>query len=201
MRLRSPLAGLALVLLWLALLFWNLGQWDTQPTDLAWIVKRAVRGITEVVLWTAAWAWVTFVLRGQSRLAEHVVVVALACLVDEAVISLGLPWLFFAMGWPWPPEMHKTLWALLACGTAYVQLTVALPKLSPKHVGLWLLASALALWLNSLQLWAEHNDREALRKLPYEANIFPPVGLGQPALDLDKGLDALWQKAWPSGHE
>ncbi len=185
-----------LVLVWLLVLAWHLSQMQTQATDVAWVVKLAVKTISEVVLWTAAWAWVTQVQRGQAHLSEHIALVASACLLDEAGLSLALPWLFFTQGWPWPEGLHRLCWTALACATALAQLRVAAGALSARHLALWLAASALTLVLVMLHTWAEHNDREGIKKLPYDANLYPPWQLRLPPRDLDAGLQELWGKAW-----
>ncbi len=186
----------SLVLGWLLVMAWHLTQLQTQATDIAWLVKLAVRNIAEVLLWTAAWAWVTRVQRGEALLSQHVAWVAGACLLDEAGLSLAMPWLFFTQGWPWPEGLHRMCWTALACVTALAQLRLATGEIHARRIALWLAASALTLVLVALQTWAEHNDREGIKKLPYDANIYPPLVLKAPTYGLEDGLSELWTKQW-----
>lgn len=193
---RLHVGASVLVSAWLAVMVWHLMQWQVQPTDLAWITKLVIKNISEVVLWTAAWAWVTYVLQYQARLAFHVCIVAAACLFDEAVLKLALPWLFYAQGWPWPEGLNKLCWIVLVALTALLQIRAATGHLGARLLAPWFLAGTLAISLFSAQIWAEHNDTEAFKTLPYDANFYPPLWLSRPSHSLDRGLEELWSKAW-----
>jgi hypothetical protein len=193
---RLPLTGLVIASAWMAVMFGHLIQGQSQSTDLAWVVKLMVKNVTEVVLWTAAWSWVTFVLQYQTRLALHVCIVAAACLIDEAILKLAMPWLFYAQGWSWPEGLNKLCWIVLLVFTALLQMRVAKGHLSARLLLLWFLASTLAVSLFSAQIWAEHNDPEAIKRLPYDANFYPPLWLSRPSHSLDLGLEELWSKEW-----
>lgn len=193
---RIHVGASVLVSAWLTVMFWHLIQWQLQPTDLAWITKLVVKNISEVVLWTAASSWVTYVLQYQTRLALHVFIVASACLIDEAVLKLGMPWLFYAQGWPWPEGLNKLSWIVLVALTALLQMRVAVGHLNAQRLVRWFLASTLGILLFSAQIWAEHNDTEAFNKLPYDANFYPPLWLSRPSHSLDRGLEELWGKEW-----
>lgn len=194
----TPFAWLAplLVLLWLLAAAWNLSQWLIQPSDLAWSAKLWVKDVTYVALWTSGWAWVTQVLLGRPRLAAHISLAAGISLFDELVLSLCLPWLFFALGWPWPQGLHKILWIGMVVCAGLLHLQVAAGGLNRNRIFLWALASAFALGLYLLHTWAEVNDHEALKKLPYESNIYPAVWVKPPPLALEEGLKELWARDW-----
>ncbi len=123
-------------------------------------------------------------------------IVGTACLVNEAVLSIGLPWLFFVMGWPWPALVMKMVWLVLLCCTALLQLHVATGGLDRQRTGLWLVVSTVALVLYFVHAWSGENDSEALKKLPYEPNVYPAYWLVTPEADVPSGLDALWRKDW-----
>lgn len=185
-----------LVLSWLLVMGWHLSQIQMQPTDVAWLSKLAVEDIGQAALWAAGWAWVTHIQRGQAHLRSHVALVAGACLLDQVGLSLILPWVFFAQGWPWPQGFHLLSWTALICLTSLVQLRLVTRELTARRVVLWGLASTLAMGLVGLHAWADRNDREGIKMLPYEANIYPPIGSSTPHLNLDDGLKALWAKDW-----
>jgi hypothetical protein len=107
-----------------------------------------------------------------------------------------LPWLFYVFGWPWPALFMKMLWFALLCATALANLRIATLRLDAVRISLWLATSVTAGLLFFLQVWAEANDSDALKKLPYETNIYPPLLLKHPSADLDSGLKELWQKDW-----
>ena len=193
---RQSSAIILIISAWLGVMFWHLSQLHVQPTDWAWIARLAVKDIREISLWTAAWAWVTYVRRGQSRLSQHMYIVGAACLLDEAILSLAMPWAFFAMGWPWPESLDKIFWAILTALTALLQLRIAVEKLTRRLLLLWLLASTLTVAAVSTQVWSDQNDREAIKRLPYDANIFPASVLLTPSANLEQGLDELWRKSW-----
>lgn len=188
--------GTLLVLVWLLIAVWHMSQMETQDTDIAWLAKRAVGNISEVVLWTAGWAWVTHVLRGQAALDQHIVIVGAACILDELVLSIILPYVFFAQGWPWPEGLLRLSWAVLVVLTGLVQLRLATGALTRHRLLLWLTAASMALSLVAVYTWAEQNDSEGIKQLPFSPNIYPPMFVQRPALDLDAGLKALWEKDW-----
>jgi hypothetical protein len=193
---RLHLYASAMLSAWLLVMLWQIYQWQAQESDIAWMTKLAVNNIKEVAVWIAAWAWISHVQTGRARLAEHILVVAGACLFDEVILTLVLPWMFFMFGWPWPALAMKMLWFVGLCLTALMNLKIASIRLDGVRVGLWLAASVTAGLLFFLQSWADDNDSEALKKLPYETNIYPPLWLKTPAADLETGLKELWGKDW-----
>lgn len=194
--LNPRLLALVLVPLWLLLAVWNLSQWQTQASDLAWSAKLLVKDVTQTVLWTCAWAWVTYVLQRQSMLSVHVAIAATASIFDEVILGLAVPWLFFSLGWPWPQGLNKSLWISLVVFTALMHLRMATGPLQRKIVSLWALASTMVICVYGLQAWAEINDHEATKKLPYESNIYPAYWIKTPPLEIDDGLKALWSRNW-----
>ncbi len=100
------------------------------------------------------------------------------------------------MAWSWPEGLDKIFWVILAALTALLQFRIAVEKLTRSLLLLWLLASLLSIAAVGTQVWSDQNDREAIKRLPYDANIFPASILLMPSADLDQGLDALWRKSW-----
>lgn len=191
-RQASFIFPLALTALWLGLMAWGLSVSITLPTDRGWAVSRFVEGVSGYALWTAGWAWVTHVLQGQSRLSSHVTIVAVAGVIDELVLSLGAPWLFFAMGWSWPQEMNQLQWGALVVATSFFNLRVACNSINRQLLGLWLLAVFVSGSLYALKIWANLNEKEALKNLPFVANIYPAFWVKTPELGVDEGLRELW---------
>ena len=183
----------ALVLAWLASLALNLLPGLLRPTDTALYLELAVTEITQLSLWVAAWAWVTHTRQQRTRLAEHTALAAGAGLLDNAVLSLALPWAFFAMGWPWPAGLYDISRTALITLTALLHLTLACEGLTPRRLGLWLLASTLALGLTAANSWIEHNDSEALDSLPYQPNLYPAIWVKTPEHGIDEGLKVMWE--------
>lgn len=183
---------------WLFVMLWQLSQWHTQETDLAWTARLAVEKITEAVLWTAAWVGFNLVYTHRCNAVMHIAIVGTAYWTDEVILSIALPWLFYAIGWPWPALAMKMVWLILVCATAGLQLKVVTGGLDARQLGLWLSASALAFALFFVHAWANENDSEAVKKLPYQANIYPSYWISKPDTDVATGLEALWKKEWAS---
>lgn len=196
MRGRLPILAGLLVCSWLGLLLWNESQWLTQATDLAWLAKGSVKTIAQVAVWIAAWAWMSQVQRGTPQLSAHFCIAMTACLLDVGLLQLALPGLFFACAWPWPLGFYNLLWTPLVLLAALLHLRVAANGLSARLLGGWLLAATLTLVLSNVQAWAEHNDREAIKKLPYEPNLYPASWLVSAPPSLDTGLKFLWSGEW-----
>lgn len=201
MKLRLSLYSGAILSAWLFVMLWHMSQWQTQESDLAWTARLAVEKITEAALWTAAWMVFNLVHAQRSNAVLHIAIVGTACWIDEAVLSITLPWLFYAMGWPWPALAMKMVWLILICATAGLQLKVVISSLDAQQTGLWLSASTLAFALFFVHTWANENDSEAVKKLPYQANIYPSYWLSKPDADLATGLEALWNKEWAANHD
>ena len=193
---RRPMLASLLVCSWLGLLTWNESQWLTQATDLAWLAKDSVKTVAQVGVWIAGWAWVTHVQQGTPRLSAHICIAMAASVLDVAVLQVLLPGLFFALAWPWPLGFYKLLWTPLVLLAALLHLHVAANGLRARQLGGWLLAAALTLGLSNVQAWAERNDREAIKKLPYEPNLYPASWLVSAPPSLDAGLKSLWSGEW-----
>ncbi|MDP4772943.1 MAG: hypothetical protein NWR85_11905, partial [Limnohabitans sp.] len=118
-----------------------------------------------------------------------------AGLVDVTIVLLAVPWVFFAMGWPWPNAFHEILRTVLVILVALVQLRLVWGFLNKRLVLHWALASSVALGVIGLQNWAKQNDTASLKSLPYEGNIYPAYWVMPAEPSLDKGLDELWNKA------
>lgn len=185
-----------MVTAWLTVMLLHLGQWITTPTDYAWAAKLIVKNVSEAVIWTGASVWVCYVQMGRSKLWAHIAIVATACFIDEAVLAVLMPWLFFALGWPWPAGAFQLVWAAFFALTVLVQIKVCLENPGAKTIQLWAIASGIGLALASIQTWAEHNDTESLNRLPYESNIYPAVLITTPRPSLEDGLKELWGKKW-----
>lgn len=89
-----------------------------------------------------------------------------AGLVDVTVLILALPWLFFAMGWPWPHAFHEIMRTVLVILVALVQLRVVWGFLNNQLVLVWAMGGSIALGVIGLQNWAEQNDTASLKSLP-----------------------------------
>lgn len=185
-----------LVFLWLSLTVWDLSQWQAKPSDVAWAVKLFVKDVSQVAVWTASWAWITHTLQGQTRLSTHIFIAAGASLFNLAVLSLGIPWLFFAMGWSWPQGLHKAQWIILIIFIGLLHLRAAAGQVNRHSFILWVFGSAIAASLYGLHAWAELNDQEAVKRLPYEPNIYPSGWVKAPNLDIEEGLKELWGQGW-----
>ncbi len=196
MRWRIPLIAGLLVCSWLGLLIWNESQWLTQTADLAWLAKSSVKTISQVAVWISAWAWVTHTMRGAAHLSTHICIAMVGSLLDVGVLQVALPGLFFASAWPWPLGFYNILWTPLVLLSALLHLRVAADGLRARQLGGWLLAALLALGLSNAQAWAERNDREALKKLPYEPNLYPESWLVRAPQSLETGLKTLWSEDW-----
>ena len=118
-----------------------------------------------------------------------------AGLVDVTVLILALPWLFFAMGWPWPHAFHEIMRTVLVILVALVQLRMVWGFLNNQLVLVLAMGGSIALGVIGLQNWAEQNDTASLKSLPYEGNIYPPHWVAPAPSSLDRGLDELWEKA------
>lgn len=196
MNLRMPFLATLSALSWLTVMVWNEAQWLTQFTDLAWLAKDSVKTVMHVAIWIAGWSWVTYVNQGGPRLSEHICIATAASLLDVAAFQVVLPGIFFALAWPWPMGFYKILWMPLLLVAGLLHLRVAANGLNRRQIGGWALVSALALSLSNLQGWAERNDREALKRLPYEPNIYPAAWVITPADSLDEGIKGLWANDW-----
>ncbi len=191
--LKAPVfAAVTLVVIWLALQVWNLSEYYMIPSDWGWAAKALSDTLTKAVLWTAGWALATRFLQGQARLSEHIVIVAAASLIDEGILGLAMPWLFFAVGWDWPRGINELLWMLLVVATSYLNLRVACGAITRRLLGIWVLAVSMGASVFSLKTWGELNDREAAEKLPFMSNIYPATWVRTPELGVEEGLGAMW---------
>ncbi len=66
--------------------------------------------------------WVTYSVHGRPQISQNIAITATAGLVDVTVLLLAMPWLFFAMGWPWPHAFHEIMRTVLVILVALVQL-------------------------------------------------------------------------------
>ncbi len=194
--LRAPLLALLCVCAWLASLFNGVWPGLLRPTDAAFYLQAAVEEISQLALWVAAWSWVTYTRQGRMQLSAHISLAAGAGLLDNAVLALALPWTFFAMGWPWPASFYTISHAVLVALLGLLHLRLACEGLTPRRLGLWLLASGIGLGLVVATSWIEQNNRDALDQLPYRPNIYPAHWVQTPVHDLKEGLQALWEQEW-----
>lgn len=191
----GPALATALVVALVGTTFWYYQNYTIDTTDPAFFVKFFAERFAWISTWVAAWSWVSHVARGQALVSQHIAVTAAAALLDLCLLIIAVPWTFFALGWPWPNGLHEISRALLVSALALVQLQMAWGWLDKRLVSLWALAASMTLALVSLNNWADRNDTDALRDLPYEVNVYPAYWVAPVQQDLDQGLDELWGKA------
>lgn len=195
-HLHAPLLALVCVTAWLASLI-N-GAWPglLRPTDTAFYLQVAVEEISQLALWVAAWSWVSYTRQSRTQLATHTSMAAGAGLIDNSVLGLALPWTFFVMGWPWPSGLYEISRAVLISLLGLLHMRLACQGLTRRRLGLWILASTVALTLVAASVWIEENNGEALRRLPYKPNIYPPYLIQTPKHGIEDGLNAMWEREW-----
>lgn len=169
----------------------------TSVTDAAFITESMVEEIATVTIWIAVWGWLTWIEQGRARLTEHTIIASFASLVDVALLSFGIPWVFFNFGWPWPVDMHNIPKAALIISAALVHLHwVAQKGVNLRLFALWLATSFLIMSLVVAHTWASNNGYEASNKLPYSPNIYPPSFIVKPEHNLQDGLEKMWKERW-----
>lgn len=190
-----PVLTSVLVLAFLGASFWYYQTYSLEITDPAFFTKTFAQRLTWMSVWVAAWSWVSYSVHGRGQISQNVAITAAAGLVDVTVLVLAVPWLFFAMGWPWPHAFHEIMRTVLVILVALVQLRVVWGFLNNQLVLVWAIAGSIALGVIGLQNWAEQNDTASLKSLPYEGNIYPAYWVAPAPSSLDRGLDELWEKA------
>ena len=196
MNLRATLLALICVAAWLASMINTAWPGLLRPADTASYLQSAVEEVSHLALWVAAWSWVSYTRQGQTQLATHTSMAALAGLIDNVVLSLAVPWAFFVLGWPWPSGLGHISRAVLIALLGLLHLRVACGGLNLRRWGLWLLASTVALTLVTASRWVEDNNTEALRDLPYQSNIYPADWIQRPEHGVEDGLKAMWEREW-----
>jgi|GEM_PF-1459533 len=190
-----PAMALALALAFLGMSFWFYQTFSLEITDPAFFAKTFAQRLACMSAWVAAWSWVSGSVFGRAQISQNIALTAAAGLVDVTVLLLAVPWLFFAMGWPWPHAFHEIMRTLLVILVAWVQLRMVWGLLHKQLVLVWAMAGSIVLGIVGLQNWAEQNDTASLKSLPYEGNIYPAYWVAPAPVSLDRGLDALWKKA------
>ena len=190
-----PALATALVVAFLGITFWYYQNYTLQITDPAFFAKNFVKRFALMSAWVAAWSWISHVTSGRTLVSKYIAVTAAAGLVDVSLVIVAMPWLFFAMGWPWPHAFNEITRTVLVIALALIQLRMATGKLNKRLVLLWAMAGSIALGLVSLNNWADQNGTESLKELPYEVNIYPAYWIAPAEPSLDRGLDQLWNKA------
>jgi hypothetical protein len=182
---------------WLIALFGFFQTFLAKPTDFAFVTGFIVEEIAYFALWVAAWTWITKVHRGKLLLAEHLCIAACFAFLDAAVLSALMPWIFFVAGWPWPIGLDEINRALMISVAALTHVKwVSRTGLSSKIMLLWAAASSIAIALVAANIWAENNDAEAVNRLGYLSNIYPPVLLSPPSHNVETGLRLMWDRPW-----
>lgn len=188
---KSTLAA-ALLLAYLAVKVWYFHSLWIETTDLAFFAKRFVRDAAFMAAWVAAWSWLSWQISGHARVLAHLCITLTAGLFETLVVAVALPWLFFALAWPWPHGLSDLNRAALILGVGLLQWRLAHPRFGLRQAMQWLALLAVALGLTLLLIWAERNDNESLTHLPFEPNIYPPQWIASPSQDLDPALKSLW---------
>ena len=191
---RSKLLALLGLSLWLSSLAWTMLPGIVRRGDDAFYLQRIVEDITHLSLWVALWAWVTHTCQQRTRLADHTALATSAAALDNALLGLANPWAFFALGWPWPAGLYELSRTALITLTALLHLHLACQGLNPRRLGLWLLASTLALAVTLAQNWIDANDSEALDRLTYQPNLYPAIWVKTPEHGIEDGLKVMWDK-------
>lgn len=192
---RVPALASALVLAFLGLSFGYFQTYSLEITDPAYFANTFAQRLAWMGAWVAAWSWVSYAIIGRAQISLNIAITAAAGVVNVLVLLMAVPWLFFAMGWPWPHDFHDIMRMVLVILVAWVQLRMVWGGLNQRLVLLWALASSVALVVVGLHNWAEQNDAASLKSLPYEGNIYPAYWVAPVEPSLDKGLDVLWKKA------
>jgi hypothetical protein len=190
-----PALASALVLAFLGMSFWYYQTYSLEVTDPAFFAKTFAQRLALMSAWVVAWSWVSYSVHGRAQISQNIVITAAAGLVDVTVLLLAVPWLFFAMGWPWPHAFHEIMRTVLVILVALVQLRMIWGLLNKQLVLVWAMGSSIALGVVGLQNWADQNDTASLKSLPYEGNIYPAYWVAPAPASLDRGLDELWDKA------
>lgn len=190
-----PALASALVLAFLGMSFWYYQTYSLEVTDPAFFAKTFAQRLAFMSAWVVAWSWVTYSVHGRAQISQNIAITATAGLVDVTVLLLAMPWLFFAMGWPWPHAFHEIMRTVLVILVTLVQLRMIWGLLNKQLVLVWAMGSSIALGVVGLQNWADQNDTASLKSLPYEGNIYPAYWVAPAPASLDRGLDELWEKA------
>ena len=191
----APALTSALVAAFLGMSFWFYQTYSLEITDPAFFAKTFAQRLACMSAWVAFWSWFSYSINGHAQISQNIALTAAAGLVDVTIVLLAVPWVFFAMGWPWPNAFHEILRTVLVILVALVQLRLVWGFLNKRLVLHWALASSVALGVIGLQNWAKQNDTASLKSLPYEGNIYPAYWVMPAEPSLDKGLDELWNKA------
>ena len=190
-----PALASTLVVAFLGMSFWYYQTYSLEITDPAFFAKTFAQRLACMSAWVAVWSWVSYSVFGRAQISQNIAITAAAGLVDVTVLILALPWLFFAMGWPWPHSFHEIMRTVLVILVAFVQLRMVWGLLNKQLVLVWAMGGSIALGVIGLQNWAEQNDTASLKSLPYEGNIYPAYWVAPTPSSLDRGLDELWEKA------
>lgn len=191
----TPALSSALFAAFLGVIFWYYQTYSLEITDPAFFAKTFAQRLACMSAWVAFWSWFSYSINGHAQTSQNIALTAAAGLVDVTIVLLAVPWLFFALGWPWPNDFHEIMRTVLVILVALVQLRLVWGFLNKRLVLHWALASSVALGVIGLQNWAEQNDTASLKSLPYEGNIYPAYWVMPAEPSLDKGLDELWNKA------
>jgi hypothetical protein len=185
----------AMVAAFLGMNFWYYQTYSLEITDPAFFAKTFAQRLAWMSAWVAVWSWFSYSINGHAQIRQNIALTAAAGLVDVTIVLLAVPWVFFAMGWPWPNAFHEIMRTVLVILVALVQLRLVWGFLNKRLVLLWALAGCVALGVIGLQNWAEQNDTASLKSLPYEGNIYPAYWVMPAEPNLDTGLDELWNEA------
>lgn len=184
-----------LVLAFIGVSGWYYQNYNLQNTDPAIFAQQFAERLAIMSAWVAAWSWISHVARGRAQVSRHIAVTAAAGLIDVSLLIVAMPWLFFALAWPWPHAFNDITRAVLVIAVSLLQLRLAWGLLNRRLVSLWAMAGCVALVCAGLNNWADQNGTESLSDLPYQVNIYPAYWVMPPEPNLDKGLDALFKKA------
>jgi len=194
---RLNLFAVLSVVAWLGSLYAFFHSFLATPTDLAFVTGFVVEDIAQVILWVSGWAWVTYIQRGKTHLAAHILIACFASFLQAAVLSALLPWIFFVAGWPWPLVMDDLPKTMLICLAALLHLKWALNEgITRKVLFLWVIATASAVSLVLAHVWANNNDSSAISRLSYVPNIYPATLLSTPKHNIEDGLKDMWSRSW-----
>lgn len=190
-----PALATCLVLAFIGITLWHYQNYTLKNTDSAFFAQQFAQRLAMMSVWVAAWSWISHVSRGRAQVSPHIAVTVAAGLIDASILTLAIPWLSFALAWPWPHGFSDITRAMLVIGLALFQLRVAVSTLNNRLVLLWALAGFIALICVGLNNWANQNSTKSLDVLPYQVNIYPAYWVLPAEPNLEKSLDALFKKA------
>lgn len=184
----------SLVLAFIGITVWYYQNYTLQNTDPAFFTKTLTDRFAIMSAWVAAWSWISHIASGRAKVSQHIAVTAAAGIIDLCLLIIAMPWLFFALAWPWPHEFNNITRAVLIVLLGLLQLRMAWGWLNKRLVSLWAMAGCIALGYVGLNNWADQNGTESLNELPYQVNIYPAYWVAPAEPNLDRGLDELWKK-------